>query len=835
MKTSELHTLKSILTEGIRIEGQDDPIKISCIYIPKIQRAYAQGRKQESDVRNDFLDDLFDVLIPEEDKYIELSFLFGSQQVMAKRDGIGFELLDGQQRTTTLFLLYWYIRMKEYGCVPDFLSNFTYETRDTSAQFLEKITASDSKISIKDTIPSDAIKKNKWFTDEFYCDPTVCAMLNMLDAIDQQYSKRNCNGIYDRLERLQFYVLMLEKFDMNDELYIKMNSRGLSLVPFENFKASVVKFMKAKERNGIYGTDKVVDGQSPYWLDFTAKVDAKWIDLFWKYDNSSTDECNEIIEIDDKKIGIRYFNFINRYLFTKSGLADNLNKGKLGALSSFFLKDAESERMKQRLFGWKNYEELLSSQDYFHKLEKVLDELHRNWDAIKAEIQTDPYKNVESFDLSDDEIKLHPRVIFAAITEFIEGIPEGKSITSEEIKTNFKRMLRVVFNIIENTTIESPEVATRVIKAVSEIIAASGAITGNFYKSLATTKFNSRNQQLQEEIAKAKEMFSNPEQEFDPSWENAFIEAEKHPFFKGSILFFFTAGAGNSNDFRNRYNVIKDLFDAKGITQKYRKEHILIRAIISQINYWSQGLEDRYITEDSEREKFLKILLTSYPNVRAMFCNYFDQSQSGTIEYYLNNMITNAAPKTGESKEFNLLFHRLVNDQNSAALFDWISQQENKRKGDKDEKKKHFRLQNANSYLICIPGKWYDKMILDTERHLIIPELVNKYSMVYEDNNQKNMMEGPVKDTWGRSIRISMDINGISEKYKLLLQFNEYKKVEYLVYSSNTDLVAQKFNVSPENKSKDYVMVRERSYQFKANINEIEDIIDHITNILKAL
>ena len=109
MKTTELHTLESILTEGIRVNEQNNPIEISCIYIPKIQRAYAQGRNGELDVRNDFLDAIFDVLTSEEDVYIELSFLFGSQQMVAKRNGNGFELLDGQQRTTTLFLLYWYI------------------------------------------------------------------------------------------------------------------------------------------------------------------------------------------------------------------------------------------------------------------------------------------------------------------------------------------------------------------------------------------------------------------------------------------------------------------------------------------------------------------------------------------------------------------------------------------------------------------------------------------------------------------------------------------------------------------------------------------------------
>ena len=49
MKTSELHTFEYILTKGIRVNGEDNPTGISCIYIPKIQRAYAQGRNGEFD------------------------------------------------------------------------------------------------------------------------------------------------------------------------------------------------------------------------------------------------------------------------------------------------------------------------------------------------------------------------------------------------------------------------------------------------------------------------------------------------------------------------------------------------------------------------------------------------------------------------------------------------------------------------------------------------------------------------------------------------------------------------------------------------------------------
>lgn len=817
--TSELHTLESLLTQGIK--GANNPIEIPYIFIPKIQRAYAQGRKEESDVRRDFLSALFDTLTSDEDVSLELSFLFGSQQVLAKRSEDnnirGFELLDGQQRTTTLFLLYWYISMRERESIPDFLAKFTYDTRDTSIQFLKNITDASFSIKLGESIPSEAIKIRKWFTDDYYCDSTVCAMLNMLDAIHEKYNGCTCSNIYDRLSRLKFYVLMLEEFDMNDELYIKMNSRGLPLIPFENFKASVVKFMKA---SGSYGGDDVENGQAPYWFHFTSKMDAEWIDLFWKYNNNSTDECSEI-PINDKEIGIHYFNFINRYLFTKSCIDDNLSDCR-----EFFYTDTESEKIHKRLFGWEKYEKIFNNDDYFRKLEKVMDELCHSWESIKGKINEDPYKNIDSFDLQKDDITIPERVIFAAITEFIEQLPTGKHI--DDVKENFNRMLRVVFNIIENTAIESMKPAIGVIKTVSEIIRAKNAISGNFYLSLATETFNSRNHQLQEEIEKAKQMCTNGT--FNDQWENEFITAEKHPFFKGSILFFLQKNSlGTIADFNKRFEVVRDMFDKDGITAKYKQEHILIRAIVSCINYWNNGLENRYITEKAEKEKYLKMLLTNYNEVRDMFCDYFENNSSIDIIEYLINKIKNATPKANEPYGFKLLFNRMVNDPNASALFGWLAERE------KNTKKYFYVQNNRNCYLINIYRAWYDRIILDTERHLIIPSIVQNFNMDYVNSDQKSMIEGAVKDAWGWNIDISRIENCPSGNYTILLSFNEWKYVDFYAYGNDVDTLANTFGIPPENRQNDRVKVSSIPYQLFSDKQNIEDEINRISNILHII
>ena len=112
--------------------------KYSRIEIPKIQRDYAQGRENESEVANRFLDKIFECLKYSTD--LELDFIYGSVDKVDNVDKNVVYLLDGQQRVTTLFLLYWYIALKEdkYKEI-ECLTKFTYSTRVSSREFCQNI------------------------------------------------------------------------------------------------------------------------------------------------------------------------------------------------------------------------------------------------------------------------------------------------------------------------------------------------------------------------------------------------------------------------------------------------------------------------------------------------------------------------------------------------------------------------------------------------------------------------------------------------------------------------------------------------------------------------
>ena len=828
MKTTALHTFEEVITNGIKVDGEAEPKKISFIFIPKIQRSYAQGRNSELDVRTEFLKEIFATLTSDRDTPLELSFLFGSRQCMNNGEE-GFELLDGQQRTTTLFLLYWYVNCRESADMPEFLTCFTYETRDTSTHFLKKI--STTKYDFTNEKPSTVLKSNKWFTDDYNCDATICSMLNMLDDIHIRYNETGRDDLLDKLSRLKFYVLLLEKFDMNDELYIKMNSRGLALTPFENFKASIVKYMKSDDRNGIYGDDNTADGKLPFWLQFITDIDSKWIDIIWKFNDNTIDEP---IDIDDNDIGNKYLRFFNRYFFTKSALLEGLKDKKISSLTSFFYNDAESNEMDHRLKGWEYYEELFKHltekqtvvhNPIFGPIERIFNVFLDNYEEICQSINNYNYGGSKGFDVlsEKDNFKLSHRAVFAAVTEFIEAIPDEYKFTDDVVQENFKRMLRVVHNILENTLIESSVALVGVLKAIDEIIHLEGATCDNFYKSLANAeKLFSNNSQLDEEKKKTEMMF-DADGNYDSSWEEAFIEAENHDFFKGSIRFFLSNNEMSSEEFREHFKEIGDLFDKNGIADKFRKnkQHILIRAILSCLNEWepsgSMGMSNRYVTENAESQKYLKIILLGSENVRNMFCNYFENKKHNhiTIDDYLEKFVENAKVKDDENKSFVMLYERLVKDKYSTEIFEWIAEQE------KD--KRRFRIQNNRSYIVAIPGTWHDRIVLDTERHLIIPELINDMGFDFSDNNQKESMN-KMNDSYGWQIAIEKEIGD----YILKLVFNEYKKLVFYVKGNDNSIILNLFSLDNNMISNEGVEIDSVDYRYKKDIADIKNKIEEI-------
>lgn len=280
--------MKSYVTtyNGLFARRAADAPVVERIEIPIIQRDYAQGRDSlaVARIRATFLDVLHDAL--NGGSPISLDFVYG--------DVVGGTLrpLDGQQRLTTLFLLHWYLAWRadrldqEQGW-----KRFEYATRPSARRFCACLVESK---------PLRGVNLRAWFEDQHWFlhtwryDPSIQAMLVMIEAIHARFADANCTAAWERIVDLEqpaisFHLLPIEQMDgvLSEDLYIKMNSRGKPLTPFENFKARFEQLLE-------YLGSEIVD-------ELARKVDGTWADLLWPF--RGDDDI-----VDDEFL--RYFQFI---------------------------------------------------------------------------------------------------------------------------------------------------------------------------------------------------------------------------------------------------------------------------------------------------------------------------------------------------------------------------------------------------------------------------------------------------------------------------------------------------------------------------------------------
>lgn len=441
------------------------------VEIPKIQRDYAHGRKDSTIVKivDKFLDDIKKSIKNNEE--LNLDFVYGKVE-----DNVLIPL-DGQQRLTTLFLIHWYIALKENKLTDEIksvLSKFTYETRISSADFCKNlITENIDYNSINEKI-SYTITDSKWYFLSWELDPTVSAMLNMLDTIHNKFKDIE-EPIFEKLEKeinVTFQFLPLEKFKLADELYIKMNARGKPLTEFENFKANFSQYLKSIEQK--------------------SKLDNEWLDVFWNF------EKKENSEIITENVDERFFNFfknINLNFYTE------LKPINREILDNYNLFDT--------------YKEVFQNEIYVHQITKILDGLTEYVDDENI------LKNFLSSSLN-----YWQRLHFYSLGLFF--INYGK-VTNEN-KSTLIRWLRTTKNLINNTRIEGAKEFENGIHSINEL----SKNIADIYPFISYTSDNIKyfaKIQREEESLKAKLILE------DENWGNLFVKIEQHPYFDGQIGF----------------------------------------------------------------------------------------------------------------------------------------------------------------------------------------------------------------------------------------------------------------------------------------------------------
>ncbi|WP_316849071.1 DUF262 domain-containing protein [Pedobacter agri] len=461
------------------------------IEIPIIQRDYAQGRETDEvkRIKNNFINEF---LIPSvlKNTAIELDFVYGSILTEVKGDLKikTFIPLDGQQRLTTLFLLHYFIGIKENRLheLKSTLEKFTYETRPSAHDFCKRLLDFDNVLNLA-TIRAE-IEDSEWFNEEWLNDPTVAGMLKIIDTFASNKLLRDndktlVNRLLDKENKLiSFYFTDLEQFGLTESLYIRMNARGKMLTDFENFKSEFFKVIRYNHSL----LEQVKD-----------KIEYQWVDNLWDYRGVD-------IYVIDKPF-MKYLSFITEMLYYKDAEFRSTKPYETNFLNFKVLNDIYSKE--------DNLKFLIFSLDYISSLKQI--EYGLLWNGDKLISLEEILKDIiEGSNDIDKHIILYSSLIHGQFNKPID---------------NLKDYLRVVRNLTVNTADNSRREWPRLLASVETI-----SKDLNVYELLAKsteeinlTGFNVN--QRKEEIFKSKLILDFPE------IKSLLFRIEDHVNFKGNI------------------------------------------------------------------------------------------------------------------------------------------------------------------------------------------------------------------------------------------------------------------------------------------------------------
>lgn len=626
------------------------------IVIPSIQRDYVQGRTTDKakKIRKDFISELKSYILNGGSH--SLDFIYGYI------DNTRFIPLDGQQRLTTLWLLHIYLGSIKGEKSTSFV--LSYETRDSSTRFCKELLVNCDKVfsveNIKKEIkdknsgkkrkikPSELIMNEAWWFYSWLADPTVKGMLTMLDEIDSQFHdvvhEAYTNLFDNKIRPIVFEFLPLKEFHDIDDLYIKMNARGLPLTSFEIFKS---KFIEDVEQY-LPAIEK----------EFKADIDVNWSDTLWSHRDRGDKNIDHFLERALKVLlanegplarresslkpeDLDYLFEANNKIITfahnwyeKRGLVFNSSLLKrLIADLKILLDSAHTALEHSNLFGYQT--------DWF--------------DVVKAiERWIFQGKNVSD----DGNLTYNTRLKIHAYLHFLQDCGDlGMSELSE--------WMRLIYNLSEAAGLDNSEDMVKALKSVEKLLdnfntkrkLSNGLIINEWIaisKDLKPDFFPAY--QWEEEVIKAQLRRQS-------NWKNLIDYAEHHPYLNGQIgiTLYLSGVLPNKTPFQPLENIpsadiykksldkVLPLFSQIGqADSKITKEFLMVKAMLSKDDYmpWLSSHRKNFYNRPGHRDYSWKRLfrIDDNSNIISLNClkaiiddSDFDGNQ---IEESLNKIIS---------------------------------------------------------------------------------------------------------------------------------------------------------------------------------------------------
>lgn len=601
-----------------------------CFEIPLIQRDYAQGRNdiKAIEIRKGILSSIKQAL--ETEQRLCLDFVYGS--IQSKK----FIIIDGQQRLTTLFLLHWYLSVKEKEQFQQFTMHmnansadntvceprFTYKVRSSSNDFCEALILHSVELTGNGKI-SAVIKRSPWFFLSWKKDPTVKAMLNMLDSIHEEFWKTQ--DLFELLidsEKLIVCFDFLEIDESQDaweKMYITMNSRGKPLTRFENYKGKLLNYVR----------DRMPDVD---WKDIAHKLDNQWQDLFWqKGKDASSDDIAKVI--DTNLMGF-ICNFAQCY---------SLNIDSSNNVNPSLLTD-------------KALLELLPT--FYKSLFHIFDLFVENFNIIQDKDMPYNFDESKSFvRFCNTDIQFCDKAIYYAYLRY-------RDVFSNHTEFAWNWM-RVFSNLCENTRLFFD--ADRLISTMKEVERFLYLKNPNIQDIICSRTIEEVkgfiSGQFKEEVIKCYLMDK-------PEWKSIILESEKNTYFTGqlsSIICFSGIesfydknqacnwASDKDSDFLTKFihyrDILFQLFKereaGKGLLNIYSKNNLLRRALLAKGDFLLQIRSTWSFVEDYQREiSWKRLLFGDISKVKQHYVKEliddpdFDVSQPDSLEKICNKALT---------------------------------------------------------------------------------------------------------------------------------------------------------------------------------------------------
>lgn len=488
------------------------------IVVPRIQRDYVQGSNKA--IKISFCKAIVDVLnqcIEEQNRpKMNLNFIYG-----LSKDG-EFIPVDGQQRLTTLWILHLYFAVRAKSSLKPQLS---YSVREYSEDFCQQLT--DNLYQVIENQEMD-IMRQPWFVRSWKKDPTVQAIVSMLNYLHSLVYQKG-QAYYEKIWTIlcsddcpiTFSLMNPKGEDVNDDLYLKMNSRGRLLSEYENTKSWLDRFVKKEN------------------VTWRTRIDNEWTDLVW--------ESRQSNNIDNEQLRLLY-NLIIAYWMMR-------DKDSADAICDVEQVDGIAELMGECLSSKVNKEDALestilarlnSATNYtipLYALGKLniispsfFDEVAQYYDVLVEHKQEIDNLSVLLFE-NEKEQTFYNRflsnhhtyidsVYTIAILLFFKYNPKDLNLLQE--------WMRLVRNIVQNIRIDSVDPFVGISKLLLELAPNSS----NIYEYLSRVQYEDiessfAREQMTEEIYKAHLLKQNP------NFKDVLWKMEDLSFFKGRLFFAF--------------------------------------------------------------------------------------------------------------------------------------------------------------------------------------------------------------------------------------------------------------------------------------------------------